>query len=701
MFKKKLKGLVISLCSLLVLQSLTAGILPAASASDQIPGDPSGDGKINSLDYSLAKKYLLGLLELPESGLATIDLDGDGKFNSKDISLLKSYILCKIDKFPVNTTPSPSPTPTPTPTPASPQTGRQMESLDRGAVAVKVSNGVFVSWRILGTEFNGVNYNLYRDGTKVNSSPLTVSNYTDTSGTASSAYSISAIIDGVEQAKSASVNIMSSNYLSVPIVKPADMTMPDGSTCSYSANDCSTADLDGDHQYEIILKWDPSNAQDNSKSGYTGDVYIDAYKLNGKRLWRIDLGKNIRAGAHYTQFQAFDFDGDGKAEVACKTADGTVDGTGKVIGDASKDYRSSSGYVLSGPEYLTMFDGQTGAAVNTVNYDPPRGTVSSWGDNYGNRVDRFLACTAYLDGQHPSLVMCRGYYTRAVLAAYDYKNKKLTERWKFDSSDGNSKYEGQGDHNLSVNDVDGDGKDEITYGSCTIDDNGKGLYTTGFNHGDALHVSDLDPDIPGIEVWNVHEAPNPYVADLHDAKTGQLLWGITGSGDNGRGLAADIDASHTGCEVWSAATPMYDCKGTKISDTKPSTNFALWWDGDLQRELLDGNHIDKWVNGASKRVLTASECVSINGTKSNPCLSADLFGDWREEVVWATSDSSALHIYTTTDPTSVRLYTLMHDSTYRTSVAWQNTAYNQPPMTGFYLGGGMSAAPTPKIYYAP
>ncbi len=577
---------------------------------------------------------------------------------------------------------------------------RQMENLDRGVVAVKVSNGVFVSWRVFGTEASSVTYNLYRGSTKVNASPLTVSNYTDTAGTSSSTYSVAAVVNGVEQAKSTVVNVWGNNYLSVPLSAPPGGTTPDGVSYTYSANDCSVADLDGDHQYEIIVKWDPSNAKDNSQSGYTGNVYLDAYKLNGTRLWRIDLGKNIRAGAHYTQFIAYDLDGDGKAEVACKIADGTKDGTGTVFGNASADYRNSSGYVLSGPEYLGLFSGASGRLLEYVSYQPPRGTVGDWGDTYGNRVDRFLACVAYLDGVRPSLVMCRGYYTRTVLVAWDYRNGSLTQRWTFDSNaSGNSGYAGQGNHNLAVADVDGDGKDEIIYGACSIDDNGTGLYTTGLGHGDALHVSDLDPNRAGLEVWDAHESPNPYGADFRDAKTGQVIWGYKASGDIGRAMAADIDASRVGCEVWAAGSGLYDCKGNIISSTAPSSNnFAVWWDGDLQRELLDGITVSKYGGGT---LLSASGCASNNGTKSTPGLSADLLGDWREEVIWRTSDSSALRIYTTTTPTSTRIYTLMHDPVYRLSVAWQNVAYNQPPMTGFYLGGGMSTPPTPNIYLAP
>ncbi|MFE6077602.1 rhamnogalacturonan lyase [Paenibacillus sp. NPDC057886] len=581
---------------------------------------------------------------------------------------------------------------------------RQMEFLDRGVVAVKTGTGVFVSWRLLGTEGSNVSFNVYRDGTKVNASPITNStNLQDASGTSSSKYTVRAVVSGTEQAASAVASVWGNNYLSVPLSVPAGGTTPDGVAYTYSANDASAGDVDGDGEYELIVKWDPSNSKDNSQSGYTGEVFIDAYKLNGTRLWRISLGKNIRAGAHYTQFMVYDLDGDGKAEVAMKTADGTKDGTGVVIGDASKDYRNSSGYVLSGPEFLTIFNGQTGKALSTVNYEPARGNVSDWGDNYGNRVDRFLAAIAYLDGERPSLVMARGYYTRTVLAAYNWRDGQLTKQWTFDSNtSGNSGYAGQGNHNLSVADVDGDGKDEIVYGAMAVDDNGKGLYTTGLHHGDAMHLSDLDPDRAGLEVFQVHETASNAGVEFRDARTGQLIWGIPTTKDIGRGMAADIDPRYKGAEVW-ADGGLYTAKGQKIGATLPSsTNFGIWWDGDLLRELLDSNRIDKWDYANSKTVnlLTASGVSSNNGTKSTPNLQADLFGDWREEVVWRTNDSSALRIYTTTAVTDKRIYTLMHDPVYRLGIAWQNVAYNQPPHTGFYLGDGMNTPPVPNIRYA-
>jgi rhamnogalacturonan endolyase len=401
----------------------------------------------------------------------------------------------------------------------------------------------------------------------------------------------------------------------------------------------------------------------------------------------------------------YDLDGDGKAEIVCKTADGTVDGAGKVIGDPTKSWVNDRGYILDGPEYLTVFDGQTGQALATTNYVPARGNVGSWGDNYGNRVDRFLACVACLDGVRPSVVMCRGYYTRSVLAAWDWRDGKLTQRWVFDSAapgagkDGkpNKAYEGQGAHSLSVADVDGDGKDEIVYGAMCVDHDGQGLYSTGFRHGDALHVSIFDPSRPGLQVFMIHEAPSQTTGvEFHDAATGKLFWGAPSTKDVGRGLAADVDPRYPGAQFFALGSR--DVNGKTIP-VQGGSNFAIWWDGDLLRELLNGNSITKWnwETGAMDRIFIAEGCVANNGSKSTPALSADILGDWREEVIERTADNKELRIFTTVIPTEHRFYTLMHDPQYREAIAWQNVAYNQPPWPSFFIGQDMKAPPKPNI----
>jgi len=583
-------------------------------------------------------------------------------------------------------------------------TARQVEKLDRGVVSVHTDSGNLVSWRWLGTDPNDVSFNVYRAGTKVNSTPITGStDYFHSGAPAQADYTVRAIVGGVEQADSVHAIQFRTGYKDVPITPPAGGTTPDGVAYTYEANDASVADLDGDGQLDFVLKWQPTNAKDNSQSGYTGNTVIDGIKLDGTRLFRIDLGRNIRSGAHYTQFQAYDYDGDGKAEIAMKTADGSVDGTGTVIGSSSADYRNSSGYVLSGPEYLTMFNGRTGKAMQTVDYVPARGTVSSWGDSYGNRVDRFLAGTAYLDGSRPSLVMARGYYTRTVIAAWDWRDGSFTRRWTFDtnsSTNSGKGYDSQGNHQLSVADVDGDGKDEIVYGSMAVDDNGNGLWTTKNGHGDAMHVGDLDPSRAGLEEFKVGEDSSKPSSWMADARTGQVIWSTPANGDNGRGVSGDIWAGSAGAESWSASeSGIRNPKGTVVASRKPSsTNFLSWWDGDTVRELLDGTHIDKYGTSADTRLLTGSAVHSNNSTKATPSLSGDILGDWREEVVWPTGDNTALRIYSTPYETGTRITTLLHDTQYRTALAWQNTAYDQPPHPSFFIGDGMATAPRPTVY---
>jgi len=592
-----------------------------------------------------------------------------------------------------------------------------MEFLNRGLHAVPDGKGkVLISWRLFGTEDSTVNFNLYKSvkGNKSAAKYLITagSSYLDQlDTTATCTYTVKAILNGKEEKEGTSIQLLPGlkNYLAIPLQTPA----------GYTANDASVGDMDGDGDYEIVIHM-AGKGKDNSQGGFTDPPVFQCYTLEGQLLWTINLGKNIREGAHYTQFMVYDFDSDGKAELAMKTADGTIDGKGVVIGDSTKDYRNEKGYILSGPEYLTIFDGLTGAAVSTIDYIPPRHAKlnptteelkSAWGDGYGNRMDRFLACVAYLDGRHPSLVMCRGYYTKTVLAAFDYKNKQLVKRWVFDSgTNGNKDYAGQGNHNLSVTDVDGDGKDEIVYGQMTVDDNGKGLYTTGIGHADAIHVSDLDPSRPGLEVFSIQERFGDAGANFRDAATGEVIWkkasvkaGDDGEGP-GRGLALDIDPRYEGYECWVAGagiTGLFDNKGNKIAERTPACNMGIYWDGDPLSEILNGVNISKWNYDSSKaeKIFDARDegCASNNGTKANPCLSADILGDWREELICRTADSKELRIYSTAIPSTLKLYTLMHNPQYRLSIAWQNVAYNQPPHVSYYLGQGMKLPPNPPI----
>ncbi|GAL86865.1 FG-GAP repeat-containing protein [Sporocytophaga myxococcoides] len=576
---------------------------------------------------------------------------------------------------------------------------RRMENLDRGLVAVQTGNGVFLSWRVFGTDPKSVAFNVYRNGTKVNSSPITgATNMVDNGGSSSSTYTVRPVVGGAEQSVGGSATVWGSQVRTI--------TLSNRPSSSHTPNDINVGDLDGDGKYDLVVKWYPNNAQDNSNSGVTANTYLAAYKMDGTFMWIVDLGRNIRSGAHYTQHLVGDYNSDGKAEVACKTAPGTRDGTGTYLsnGLAANDndatnYVNGTGYVLTGPEYLTIFNGQTGKEMATINYPVPRGTVSSWGDSYGNRVDRFNATNAYLDGVKPSMIFQRGYYTRLTLAAIDWDGQRLSTRWIFDSNNsGSTGARGQGNHSLMAADIDGDGFDEIIPGASAIDHDGKFMWSTGFGHGDANHVGDFDPASPGLEIWLVNEQtgsqPDHYLVRARD---GRVLWRGGGGNDDGRGMIGDIDSRYPGQEAWSSTVSgTFGATGTRISTAKPaSVNFRVYWDGDLQDELLNNNTIDKWNGNGTSRVLSLTG-NSCNGTKATPNLSADILGDWREEVI-LHDGANRLYIHTTTIPTQHKLYTLMHDPVYRNAISWQQSSYNQPPHLGFFLGAGVDQAPTPNI----
>ena len=585
----------------------------------------------------------------------------------------------------------------------------QREKLNRGLIAVRASkDSVLLSWRYLSSDPLGQTFMVYRDGRKIATVPAAQSTtYMDYNPSEKECrYE-------VRPAKGSSKGFWTLpaqapvGFLDIPLQQPQwkefggeDVT--NQRQPSYTANDASMADLDGDGEMEIVLKWE-ARARDNSHSGYTDPVLFDAYKLDGTLLWRVNLGRNIRAGAHYTQFMVYDLDGDGCAEVVMKTADGTVDGQGKVIGDVNADWRvpmpmregqprmndAKFGFIASGPEYLTVFSGKTGAAIHTIDYVPSRGDTNAWGDNYANRSERYLACVAYLDGIKPSVVMCRGYYTRMTLAAFDFDGKHLSQRWFFDSDKEGRQYHGQGNHNLRVGDVDGDGKDEIVYGSCAIDHDGKGLYSTRMGHGDAMHMTAFLPNDDRLYVWECHENKRDG-AELHDAATGEIVFQFPSNTDVGRCMAADIDPTNPGLEMWSLANGISNVKGEVYINgrTGISTNMAVWWDGDLLRELLDHETVSKfdWKEQKTIPLIRFEGCQFNNSTKSNPCLQADVIGDWREEVLVRTRDNQHLRLYVSTLPTQYRFHTFLEDPVYRLSIVYQNVAYNQPTQPGFFFG---------------
>ena len=611
------------------------------------------------------------------------------------------------------------------------------ETLSRGVVVLPAQEeGNFVSWRMLATDDANTVFDVVRDA-QIVASGIKLTNYTDKGGKKDSFYQIVTRSKGKRETASAKVTPWDDLFLRMPVSRPEGGVTPDGRQYAYTPNDCSVGDVEGDGDYELILKWEPTNAHDNSHDGYTGNVILDCYRLDGTQLWRIDLGRNIRAGAHYTQVLVYDFDGDGRAELICKTAPGSLDASRRYVSEVADDeairqidnhadHRNKRGRIQSGEELLTVFNGLTGDAIHTVWYNPNRGygvggsaEYAGWGDKTveGNRGERYLACVAYLAGmdKNPSAVMCRGYYTRSYLWAVDFDGKHLSTRWLHASlssshwtlADGTGKIVneakhlkatayGQGAHSIAVADVDDDGCDEITYGSAAIDHDGSLLYSTGLGHGDAQHLADLDPARPGLEYFMVHES-FPYGADLRDARTGEIIWSEPADFDTGRGLAADIDPHHEGCEMWHIGShTVKDIKGNAIADSLPAVNFRIYWDGDLQEELLANMnwrpsfppYLQKW-DGEKAVPLPLSNCrhlyemgntTSCNWTKATPNLQADIFGDWREELIfWDKNDASHLNIFTTNIPTDYRVVTLMHDHIYRMGVAWQNVSYNQPP----------------------
>ena len=617
------------------------------------------------------------------------------------------------------------------------RTQLNLEHLNRGVVAFRDGAQVIVSWRTLSSDAIGQPFDVFRNGQKLNTAPLTKggSFFIDSQPlTVDATYEVrGGSCDGSFTLKADTPH----GYLPLKLQKPAAGTTPDGETFTYSANDASVADVDGDGQYEIILKWDPSNAHDNAHDGYTGPTLFDCYRLDGTLLWRIDMGINIRSGAHYVPFIAYDLDGDGKAEFIVKTSDGTRDGLGQIIGDSLADYRHrapenaqnptperewskynkqgrpKTGRILTGAEYITVFNGLTGEAMDTKPYIPERGNLKDWGDDYANRSDRMLAAVGYLDGQHASAIFCRGYYTRTVLAAWDWDGRELKQHWVFDTDapgtgkDGkpHSTYAGQGNHNLRVADVDGDGCDEITYGSMAVDHDGIGLYNTGMGHGDAIHLMAFDPTTDELQVWDCHENRRDG-SDFRKAKTGEIIFQLPSKSDVGRAMAADIDPENPGVEMWSTDSHgIRNIKGEvlytamdpddpqhqqhlKLGDRYLSVNFGIWWDGDLLRALLDHETVSKydWQQKTIVDVKHFDGIVFNNGTKSNPCLAADILGDWREEVIARTPDSDELRIFITPIPTDHRINCLMEDIPYRLSTAAQNVGYNQPSEPGFYLG---------------
>lgn len=628
---------------------------------------------------------------------------------------------------------------------------RQMEKLDRGLIAIKTDGGVYLSWRLFDNEDNifgsadkNVSFNVYRDGKKI-SEVATKTNYVDS--TVGTNYSVAPVINGVEGEKCNPVTAYNNSYFDIPLLKPDDETIYDPSnnklaTYSFFPADCSTGDVDGDGEYEIIVKW-TSHERDVGTPAYSGTVHLAAYKLDGTKLWKndIELGKNVYSSAHTLQFLVYDFDGDGKSEVICQTSLGSKDGQGKYVSNAAQtdeeikaitdkenstaDYRSSSGVITKGEEFLTVFNGETGAAMDTISLPTTRGSENGvdYGDDFGNRSNRFVSDIAYLDGEKPYAIYLRGYYfgrngkQRTSIAGISWDGTALSPTYRFDTQkgqegyyDGAYQYVGNGNHNCTVADVDNDGKDEFITGALCMevnDDNEfRPKWCTYLQHGDALHIGNYDPTHTGFEFFTVHEdsgtnslSGNDITLDFGmsviDAETGNIMFHEGASDDTGRGVMANVGAGGY-YQIWSAKNSARQSNGGTDFTTAnsltgrntPSMNFRIFWDGDLYDNLLNGANITDWNGRNMSNIFSAGnyDCVSINDTKANPSLQADLFGDWREEVVYPTSDGTALRVFSTTDTTDYKIKTLMQDPVYRSGVAAEQTAYNQPPHVGFYMG---------------
>ena len=630
---------------------------------------------------------------------------------------------------------------------------RQMEKLDRGLIAIKTDGGVYLSWRLFDSEDNifgsadkNVSFNVYRDGKKI-SEVATKTNYVDS--TVGTNYSVAPVINGVEGEKCDAVTVYNNSYFDIPLLKPDDETIYDPSgnelaTYSFFPADCSTGDVDGDGEYEIIVKWTSSERDVGSPGdpAYSGTVHLAAYKLDGTKLWKndIELGKNVYSSAHTVQFLVYDFDGDGKSEVMCQTSLGSKDGQGKYVSNAAQndeeikaitdeenstaDYRGY-GRITEGKEFLTVFNGETGVAMDTISLPTTRGSENGvdYGDDFGNRSNRFVSDIAYLDGEKPYAIYLRGYYfgrngkQRTSIAGISWDGTALSPTYRFDTQkgqegyyDGAYQYVGNGNHNCTVADVDNDGKDEFITGALCMevnDDNEfRPKWCTYLQHGDALHIGNYDPTHTGFEFFTVHEdsgtnslSGNDITLDFGmsviDAETGNIMFHEGASDDTGRGVMANVGAGGY-YQIWSAKNSARQSNGgtdftTATSLTgrnTPSMNFRIFWDGDLYDNLLNGANITDWNGRNMSNIFSAGnyDCVSINGTKANPSLQADLFGDWREEVVYPTSDGTALRVFSTTDTTDYKIKTLMQDPVYRSGVAAEQTAYNQPPHVGFYMG---------------
>lgn len=610
------------------------------------------------------------------------------------------------------------------------QAQRVMDKLGRGVVAVKADNGNLVTWRVLGEDADNVKFNLYRDGSKINSEPLNVSNFQDASGTTSSTYVVKTVVDGVEKETSKAGINFGKDYLEIKVAPVPSNA--DGSDISshYEPNDATVADLDGDGEMEILIKLRNNTFHGNGYPTNSTDFdIIQVYKLDGKLMWWIDCGRNmVDFQSNEINIAAYDWDLDGKAECVMRAADGTTihmaDGTKYVVGDPNVntlgDVQGSGmaeKFTHSGAEYLLYLNGETGKPYVDMAYPLARlepgenDLASAWGDGYGHRSSKHFFGAPYLDGRKPSIFLARGIYTRHKMVAYDVdpSTHKLVERWRWINNTPGSPWYGQGYHNYSVADVDWDGRDEIVFGSMVIDDNGRGLSTTGLGHGDSHHVGDLNPYIYGQEIVACNEdRPNN---NYRDATTSKIYYRTVANSDDGRAIAGNFSNDYPGAQFVTShdSETLISCvTNAHISGANGTNNvaqnFRIYWDGDLLDETFNGSAVRnsngviyKYRQGAIK---TFTGTLTNNDTKATPCFQGDILGDWREEIILRSDDNKSFRIYSTNIPTEHRIYTLLHDPQYRNAMVWQMNGYNQTPHPSFFLGeleGITMAPPSPTI----
>ena len=546
------------------------------------------------------------------------------------------------------------------------------EKLDRGLVATATDGGkVYLSWRLLRDDPQSVGFDVYRrTGTgsaeKINASLLTATtDYVDASAPNGQAVSwtVRAVVNGRVTGESAPASISGNrtpqSYRSIAL--KSDVR---------SVDRVGIGDLNGDGTYDFVVKH-PSGSIDPGRIRPSPDTYkIDAYNgKTGEFMWRIDLGWNINHGIWFSPMVVRDLDGDNKAEVCLRTA--------PYAATREQALDGGVGVILQGPEYLSVYDGETGKEIDKVDWIE-RGKVTDWADTTGNRSSRHMLGVAYLDGKTPSVLVVRGTYGLMKVDAWMLKNRKLEKVWRWTNERAPFKYQGQGQHSIKVGDIDGDGCDEILNGSIAIDNDGRTLWCTGLGHGDRFYLSDIDPDRPGLEIWYTIEDPHPQNGvSLWEAMTGNLIFGLREPNKDNQiagGLVGDIDPAYPGMECWGDKY-FFTAGGKTIDGPVPPQNEIVWWDADDLRELHSRGVISKWNRTGG------TELARTEGSVQHV---ADITGDWREEIV--TFTNGALRIYSTNVPAATRRVCLMQDPLYRNDVTHRSMGYTHVPMTSYYIG---------------